>query len=333
MKKYIQYALRPGTGRTIPQASVKVKVSPSTELSPNATVYSANEAILANEVAQPFLCTAAGLLEFYAEGGRYDIYISYEDIDYVLSDVFIPEDTGAAAAYESMSFVTYAAENGLSNETVVPTFINHPDAIPAVAGVGDDEFGDIDLAWTEYNFTGTKSFVDSQLVYDSTIASVSPCVGIEKNLAIADLTPTTIWAKIALGYLPGYEGGEVTADRPFWGLGFKSSNGDIVSCGLRGGSQGISVFSMVFDVATLVSAEQGQLIGSNACYVRMKIISYSEIQFEWSLDGKSWVTFQVDKSTPFTGTIAKVGFYAYNALGTDGYVHNSADFIRIVSGS
>jgi hypothetical protein len=333
MRKYIQYALRPGTGRTLPQASVSIKANPSTELSPNVAVYNANDAIPANEITQPFLCTAAGLLEFYAPSGRYDIYITYADISYTLQDVFISSDSVSTTSVEDMHVITTQTEPALTNEIVIPTFLGHPDSPPASPNASDDEFGTVDAAWSEYNGSGTFTVGNSRLRYTSSVPEITPCVGYEKTLVLTNLEYYTFTSLVRFGYSPGHNvsSGEINGDRPFWGIGFRTDSNNVISFGLRATAQGISVSYMKFDASSLVDSETCHIVGANACYLRITMIDYDNIKLEWSTEGLTWVLAKRIVAQPFTGIPSKIGFYAYNAIGSmDGYVDNYADFFRVV---
>ena len=334
MKKYIQYALRPGTGRTLPQASVEVKANPSTGLSPVATIYDVNDAIPANEIAQPFLCSPAGMLEFYAPTGRYDIYITYEDISYTLTDVYISDDLSVGAVgFEGLHLITTQAEAALTDEIVIPTFLGHPDIPPASPHAKDDEFGgSLSVNWVEYNGSGTFANVNSRLHYTSSTAETGPCVGLELTQTIPDSTLYRLNALVRFGCSPGHSAltGELTGDKPFWGIGIRTDASDIIAFGLRSGAQGISVSYMRFDATDLVESETCHLIGSNACYLRMTISDYDNLKFEWSTEGLTWVLAKRIIAQPFSGIPTKIGFYAYNELGgTEGSVEHFADFFRV----
>tara|TARA_R110002020_G_scaffold52380_5_gene147244 strand:+ start:57 stop:758 length:702 start_codon:yes stop_codon:yes gene_type:complete len=68
-----------------------------------ATIYSANDPIPSNAIAQPLTTDANGHIEFYAPNGRYNIVYSTLSGDRIISDVIIydPDDGGSGDMLKS----------------------------------------------------------------------------------------------------------------------------------------------------------------------------------------------------------------------------------------
>lgn len=329
MKKYTAFVFRPGTGRTIPQAQVRVKAYPSTEASPNASTFSDDGV---TPLAQPFNASAAGLVEFYAPDGQYDIYIEYEDISYKMERMYNYDPTSTSSvsnAVAAAKIVTAQPEAALSGEIVIPSFLGHPEALPASAGDADDEFSTY-AGWNELGLdvTSVVEAVDDRLHLKHTVAGTGP-IGVYKPFTDPG-TDFTLTAKVQFGYHPGMDGALLSGNRPLWGIGLRSTLGEIASVGLRAGTQGISVCVANFDSSSLLSVDAFQSTG-NDLFVRIRK-SGTDYYFEWSQFGLAWVTVaKIAAASLFpSGTLAQVGLFAYPSFSTEGFIDCYADFIRQV---
>ncbi len=337
MKKHSQYVLRPGTGRTIPQASIQVRPSPSTVLvagqhvwngtTPEATVYSDRDGTVV--LPQPFLASAAGKVEFYAADGRYDIYVVYETISYVDTDISIFDPQGGTSAStkapNDARYVVGAGHALLTNEIVIGAFLNHPDQVPTSTGVIDDEFvGDLSN-WSNFGTMDLREAIDSHLHLKHTTSSPTFPVGLARNFTEASSYKIT--AKLELGYSPGVSGGEISGERPIFGFGIRTDQNEILLVGLRAGAQEVSVCQAIYNASSLVSSKTFQGVG-NSAYVRLER-SGSDYLIHWSQNGRSWVTVQKKARTSLLiGTVAQVVILADPTFATGGNIDCFADFIR-----
>jgi hypothetical protein len=337
MKKFISYVVRPGTGRSVPQAAINVKSHPSTIESPNASVFSDYDGLL--PIPQPFLSDDLGIFQFYAPDGRYDVYMSVPDPDLGTivgkwSDVSIFDPTSgsqAASAIESSGFITFKSEGALSSEIVIPTFIGHPDSPPSSPNPFDNEFSAINENWVNFNTNSDSTLVITNgrlRLGQENSTRTNPCFGLQRAITTPPSGTFTVTALVRLGYNSGPSGVEMSSERPMIGIGLRSSLGEIATIGPRGGSQGISVFTSEYDSSSLLNADGHQQLGTNACYVRVRVVS-SVAHFEWSADGFGWVTVKVIAlSSLFGGSVVQYGIYGYAPFSTDGSFTSYADFIR-----
>lgn len=336
MKKFMTHVFRPGTGRTVPSASIRVKEYPSVIGDPNTPVFSDEDGLL--QIAQPFLANANGMVEFYAPDGRYDLYFTIPDptfgtITYTWTDVNIDGTDTVTAIVSSVQnghFVLTENDTAFPNRVQIPTFKGHPDTPPVVAGTLDNEFDGVVAGWGTYNGDGntTASIANGRLrIRQVTTNIANPCVGYHKTFSnpAGDFSLTAL---LRLGYDPGVTGGEMGGERPMIGIGIRSNLGEISTVGIRAGSQGISVFQTDYSAASLVSSTPCQQIGSNACYVRIRRVA-SDLLYEWSQDGFTYVTVaKRTQASVFSGTFANAGLYILATFDTGGSVDCYADFIR-----
>lgn len=327
MKKHSQYVFRPATGRTLPQAQIVVKTSPSEVTDDPTPVYSDRNGTV--EIPQPFFASSAGKVEFYAPDGRYDIYITYEDISYVDTDVWIYDFTqliGSAGAAADARYITAVPHASLGEEIVIPSFLGHPDALPEPPSPYDDEFNGALTSWTQLNFNADTTMIqyDSFALIEQRDTSPTAPVGI-----VRAFTPNTYYAvtaKVALGYHPGTSGSEMAGERPIWGVAIRSHLGEITTMGLRGNAQGISVCAADYNSAGLVNADVLHPVGVNELYVRIRKY-LGGIYYEWSTNGRVWVTAK-KASSLFSGNPIQIGLIGNLAFVNEGSVTAIADYIR-----
>ena len=335
MKKFLTHVFRPGKGRTVPSATVRVKLHPSTSGSANAIIYSDSGGN--STIVQPFLANANGMVEFYAPDGRYDLYFTIPDptfgtIEDVWTDVTIDSSDSTNALIAPVlngHFIVHERDLTLPNSVVIPTFKGHPDIPPASPGSIDNEFDAVGPNFSNFgaDVNTVITAVDGRLrLRQSVTERTAPAVGLERVF-----TPSgnfTISSMLRLGYHAGMVGGEISGARPMWGIGLRSNLGEIITISVRAGAQGVSVYRADYSAAALVSSNPGQQIGSNACYVRIRKVG-STLFFEWSVDGFTYVTIdEVAQSSVMSGAIAYVGLYAYATFDTGGFIDCYADFIR-----
>lgn len=334
MKKHSQYVLRPGTGRTIPQASVLVRPSPSTSIvggkpvwngiTPAAVVYADRNGD--TTLAQPFLASEAGKVEFYAPNGRYDIYVTYETISYVDTDVSVYDPLGdLASAPNDERFVVGAASAQLTNEIVISSFLGHPDQLPGAPHAMDDEFNVNLSGWSNFGTMDLREVLNSHLHLKHTTAATSFPVGLVRNFS--EPSNYKVTAKLELGYNPGIAFGEMSGDRPIFGFGLRTNLNEILLVGLRASAQEISVCQVVYDAVSLVSADTFHAVG-NSAYIQLERKG-ADYLLNWSQLGRSWVTAQQKaKTSLLSGLVTQLVFLTHPLFATGGGIDCYADFIR-----
>lgn len=329
MKKHSQYVLRPGTGRTIPQAQIRVRAYPSVDADPTVTVYSDSDGL--DPLAQPFLASAAGKVEFYVPDGRYDIYVVYETISYVDRDIWIyePSSVGGSGDVQGAKVVIAEADPALPNGLVIPTFLAHPDIPPSVPGAIDDEFSTLS-GWTNFNHTAdtTVSVVNHRLRVQHITNPLGYPTGVSK--AFTEPASYKLTALVRIGYHPGLSFGDTSGERPAFGLALRTNLGEVMLFSIRGGPQEISVCQLNYDVSSLISTDMFHNIGTNAAYLQLEK-SGSDYLLRWSVDGITWVfAKKFSIASVFSGTVTDVGLLAFPTfIAPDGFVDCYADFIRI----
>jgi hypothetical protein len=334
MKKFISHVFRPGTGRTVPSASVHVKANPSTSGSADVTVYS--DAAGSSPITQPFLTSSNGRVEFYAPDGRYDLYFTITDPTFGTItdnwiDVSIDSSDTTTAIVSTVTgghFVLTTNDITFPNRVVMPMFLGHPDSPPVSPSSQDNEFDTSVAGWGNVGTDGNTviALTNGRLhLTQVTTTRTAPNVGYEKAFSDPG-TDFTLTAFVRLGYHPGLNGTVISGQKPFFGIGIKSNLAEIAGISLGGGSQGISVFRTDYNSGGLILADQAQIVGSNACYVRIRRVSTNYF-FEWSVGGLSFVTID-QKTSIFSGSYAAAGLYAYANFDTGGSIDCYADFFR-----
>lgn len=340
MKKHLHYIVRPGTGRSLPGAQIRVKASPSTDSSSTTPVYADRQGT--EELVQPFLTNLFGQIEFYAPNGRYDVYLDYEDIHRVDRDIDHYDLSQIAATLPAdAEYVLSKPDPTMSYARVFSNLSKHPDLVPAAPSDVDDEFDSGLASWTSLNATAATTITtDGSFLEVTHTEPTSHAVGIYRDFAAAGEFSVT--SHLLLGMHPGRTSlpaplsstwdADLPSSRSFWGVGVRSNYGEIAAVGLRTGAQGISVCVAKFDVGGLVSADDIQTIGANDVYVRIRYADEGDAGlrylFEWSTNGRTWVLSH-SLDALFSGNVVQIGFFALPNFFTDGSVTGLADFIRV----
>jgi hypothetical protein len=338
-RKFQNLVIRPGTGRSVPYAGVTIREYPSTEASPIAPVYSNSSADPETLIPQPFLSNSIGMLEFYAPDGRYDIYIEAGIegepgfVKLKWEDVYIFDPTVAATTTTDVSagrYVVTQSSAQLPNAIVIPILRGSADRVPSFAAIYDNEFESGSSAWGMYSGDGpgiTYFFIDQSMLELRCIDS-NALFGFDRTTFSELHSSYNLTSSISIGGFAGMDGGELSGEKSFVGLGIRSQSDNVLAIGLISGSEGIRVCYGDLNAGGINSFEEHQLIGSNHGYFR--IAKRNAVYFfDWSSNGHSWITVKSIADPLFsTSSIKTAGIYASASVSPQGNFTSHTDFVR-----